>query len=131
MSTRMDSLSGKVGLGFIGGYQAGFLAGGLVGLARNMDELPLVQLNQTLNTATSYGERVGYTAAMGVCVFEATKALARRSKVHLHPVAESAVAGSVTGAVIGASGGWKRALKGSALGGVVGAAIGAVISNQK
>lgn len=131
MSIVMDGLSGKVGLGFVGGYGAGFVAGSFVGLARNIDELPMVKLNQTLNTATSYGEKTGYTAAMGVCVFEATKMMTRRSHVRIHPIAESAIAGGVTGAVIAANGGWKKAMKAGAAGCVLGAAIGAAMSLRR
>ena len=125
----MDANFGKqVGVAFLGGYQAGFIAGAVVGLSQNINEMPMIQLNQTLNTATTYGEHVGYTAAMGVTLFKGTKMLMKR--VELNPIAESAIAGGVTGAVLGSKGGWKKAVGGGALGACVGATIGVAMEKN-
>ena len=126
----MESLSSQVGLAFIGGYGGGFAAGAIVGLARNIDELPLIRLNQTLNTANYYGERVGYTVAMGIVVFQGTKMVTEKVAQGIHPIAESALAGGVTGAVLCSKGGWKRTVQGGAVGTCVGAAIGALLNRK-
>jgi hypothetical protein len=111
-----------IGASFLCGGAAGFGVGALVGLSRNLDELPLIRLNQALNTATWHAERWAYECAIVTSLAVVTKSLADKAK--MNPIAGYASAGAVVGVFGGSHWGARSALRGGLLGAVVGAGVG-------
>jgi hypothetical protein len=111
-----------IGASFLCGGATGFGVGALVGLSRNLDELPLIRLNQTLNTATWHAERWAYECAMVTSLAVVTKSMA--DKANMNPIAAYTSAGAVVGAFGGSHWGARSALEGGVLGAAVGAAVG-------
>ncbi|OHS93304.1 Mitochondrial import inner membrane translocase subunit Tim17 family protein [Tritrichomonas foetus] len=121
-SKKMDeSIVKAAGSSFIIGYGVGAGIGALTGMAQNLNELPLIQLNQTLNTASKYGERVGYQAAMATTIYNVSKHAS--DKYIQNPIITTSIAGGCTGAFCGSYWG----VKGAIGGGVAGSAIGALV----
>ena len=119
----MEKLATTAGKSFIYGYGTGFAVGSVASLALNIEELPLVRLNQTLNNGVKYGEIFGYKAAMSSTLFMATKSLAGK-KID-NPIITNAIGGAASGAFIGSTWGYKGAIGGGIAGSLLGALYGA------
>ena len=117
-----ESLINVAGKYFILGYAAGIGAGAITGMAENLNELPMVQLNQTLNKATRFGEYYGYHSAMTASIFHVSKSFSH--KYIPNPIVTSSIAGGAAGAYCGSYWGVKGAIGGGIAGSAVGALIG-------
>lgn len=118
----MDETLVKVaGKYFILGYAAGIGAGAITGMAENLNELPMVQLNQTLNKATRFGEYYGYHSAMTASIYQLSKSISH--KYIPNPIVTSSIAVGAAGAYCGSYWG----IKGAIGGGITGSALGALI----
>ncbi|KAH0793420.1 Mitochondrial import inner membrane translocase subunit Tim17 family protein [Histomonas meleagridis] len=126
----MEKLATSAGKSFIYGYGTGFAAGSVASLALNIDELPLVRLNQTLNNGVKYGEILGYKAAMTTTLFMTTKSLVNK-KIN-NPIITNAIGGAASGAFLGSHWGYKGAIGGGIAGSLVGALYGyGIKANEK
>ena len=96
----MNKGSKIVGSCFITGYGVGFGIGCISGLASNIDEYPLVRLNQMLNKGQKVGEQLGYKAAMSSSLFLGSRALIGK-KVDKE-IIKDAVGGGIIGTFTGA-----------------------------
>lgn len=116
-----ESIVKAAGKYFILGYAAGIGVGGITGMAENLNELPMVQLNQTLNKATKFGEYCGYHSAMTASIYQISKGVSY--KFLSDPIITTTIAGGAAGAYCGSYWG----VKGAIGGGVAGSALGALI----
>ena len=117
---KVQSFVYDMGAAFISGYAVGGAFGAIKGMADNLNELPLVQINQTLNTASDFGGKCAYTSAFSAFVFDFTK-VAANSAWPQKPILSYSLAGGAAGAFCASSCG-----KSKAVGGIAGATLGAL-----
>ena len=115
-----DPITNNIGTAFLAGYGSGALCGTIVGLSRTTDELPMITLNDCLNTATKYASDFGYTFGIA----SGLHTLSRQITKDLGVVQSHAIAGGVAGAAIGSNWGMKGAIRGGAAGAAIGAVYG-------
>jgi hypothetical protein len=119
--TSLD-LTHKIGAAFIGGGATGFAMGTIVGLSRNLNELPLIRLNGVLNSAAHHGSVFAYHCGMTATLIAGAHSLAQAAGAP--PVAQYAAAGGAAGTFFGSRWGVKSAIKGGIAGAAIGAAVG-------
>lgn len=125
----MNHASKVVGGCFITGFGAGFGLGCISGLANNIDEYPLVRLNQTLNRGQKYGEQLGYRAAMSSTLFLGSRSLVGK-KID-NKIVTNAIGGGVAGAFLGSSFSAKGAIGGGIAGSFAGALYGYYLEKEE
>ena len=118
----MEKITRAAGKSFIYGYGAGFAVGSVASLSINIDQFPLVRLNQTLNNGAKYGELFGYKAAMSSTLFLASKNIANK-KID-NPIITNAIGGGVSDAFLGSTWGYKGVIGGGVAGSLLGALYG-------
>ena len=114
---------------FIGGYAAGAGAGAIIGLAENLHELPAIQLNQCLNSATRFGQELAFASATGALSYRFAKNIS--SKYVNDELMPYTFAGATAGAAVGMKWGAKGMLKGGIAGSLIGTALGYYANNNK